>query len=300
MTHRHSRRRWRADLVGYSFILPSFLGLLVFSLLPLVFSLFVSLTDWSFAAGIGHWNYTGLENFKAMWQDEWFLAALKNTVIFTIVTVPIGLVLAMILAVLIDEFCHARLAGVVRISMYMPHICNIVASSAVWIMMYSSYGPFTLLVKSLGWSNPPQWLADFDWALPAIMLVSIWSSLGYRIFIYSAAIQGLPRELYEAAEIDGATSAQRFFHLTVPLLSPSTFFLTITGIIGSFKVFGQINVMTRGGPGHSTYTLVYYVYKAAFSYDKMGYASSMAVILFLILMAVTVYQWTHQKEIGIS
>lgn len=292
----HMTRRLRTDLIGYSFLLPSMAGLLCFSLLPLLFSLYVSLTDWNFLKGVGNWTFVGLHNFAALWTDDWFLASLKNTVLFTVVTVPLGLLISVVLASLIDSFCPARLAGSLRIALYMPHICNIVATAAVWIMMFSSYGPFTQLMRTLGWANPPKWLADYDWALPAVMLVSIWGSLGYRVFIYSAAIQGLPKDLYEAADIDGAGAVKKFLHLTIPLLAPTTFFLTLTGIIGSFKVFGSINVMTKGGPGYATYTLVFYIYKTAFSYYRMGYGSAVAVMLFAMMLLITVYQWNHNKK----
>lgn len=284
------------NLVAYSFLAPSLIGVICFSLIPLIISLYVSLTDWNFSQGLGNWNFIGLTNFINLWKDEWFLASLKNTLIFTVVTVPIGLFLAIIMAVLIDEFCHKKIAGVVRVAMYMPHICNIVAISVVWMALYSKYGPFTQLMRALGWQDPPRFLASYEWALPAIMLVVIWASLGYRVFMYSAAITGLPRDLYEAAEIDGANSIQKFFKLTVPLLKPTTFFLTITGIISSFKVFGYTNVMTGGGPGSSTYTLVYYIYTSAFKYYKMGYASAIAVILFVMLLIVTIIQWVHNNK----
>ncbi|MCL2320104.1 MAG: sugar ABC transporter permease, partial [Treponema sp.] len=181
----------RETFTAYAFLAPCIIGLLCFSLLPVFFSLFVSLTDWNFAKGIGNWNFVGIRNFIDIWSDEWFVAALKNTVIYTVITVPVSLFLALIVAVIIDEFIHAKLAGVVRISMYMPHICNIVATSAVWIAFFSRYGPFTNLMRALGWADPPRWLADYFWALPAVMLVAVWSSLGYRIFIYSAALQGV-------------------------------------------------------------------------------------------------------------
>ena len=286
----------RETFTAYAFLAPCIIGLLCFSLLPVFFSLFVSLTDWNFAKGIGNWNFVGIRNFIDIWSDEWFVAALKNTVIYTVITVPVSLFLALIVAVIIDEFIHAKLAGVVRISMYMPHICNIVATSAVWIAFFSRYGPFTNLMRALGWADPPRWLADYFWALPAVMLVAVWSSLGYRIFIYSAALQGVSRELYEAAEIDGAGRVQKFLRITMPMLQPTTFFLTITGIIGSFQVFGTVNVMTRGGPGHSTYTLVYYIFTSAFSYYRMGYASTIAVFLFFVLLGITVYQWRHNRR----
>ncbi len=290
------QRRRREELVNFSFILPSLLAMICFSLIPMLISLYISLTDWNFAKGLGNWNFVGLDNFRGLWSDAWFTASLKNTLVYTVVTVPVGLLLAILLAVLIDRFVREKLANVIRIAMYMPNICNIVATSAIWIMMFSSYGPFTQLMRTLGWHDPPRFLASYTWALPAVMLVSIWSSLGYRVFIYSAAIQVLPQDLYEAADIDGANGFQKFRCITVPQLAPTTFFLTITGIIASFKVFGTVNVMTGGGPGSSTYTLVYYIYKTAFSYYRMGYASSVAVVLFVILLVITVFQWKHNEK----
>lgn len=274
------------------------LGVLLFSLGPLLLSLFISLTDWNFTKGFGNWNFIWLDNFKALIQDEWFLDSLVNTMLITLVTVPIGLVLAMVLAALIENFCGKRLASVLRVGMYMPHICNIVASSAVWMALLSAYGPFTLLVRALGWNDPPKWLADYHWALPALMLVMIWASLGYRVFIYSASIASMPMDLYESADLDGANGIQKFIHITIPQLRPTTFFLTITGIISSFKVFGYTNIMTKGGPGSSTYTLVYYIYTSAFRYYRFGYASAIAVILFLILLIFTVLQWRHNNDEG--
>ena len=290
------KKTLKKDNIAYLFLLPSMIGVLLFSLGPLLMSLFFSLTDWNFARGFGNWNFVGFDNFKELLSDKWFTDALKNTFLITLVTVPIGLILSMIIAALIDNFCSTRLGNILRVSMYMPHICNIVASSAVWMALLSAYGPFTLMVRALGWEDPPKWLANYDWALPAIMLVMIWAGLGYKIFIYSASMAGMPRDLFESAELDGANKVQQFIHITVPLLSPTTFFLTITGIISSFKVFGYTNIMTQGGPGSSTYTLVYYIYSAAFKYYKFGYASAIAVVLFLILLVVTIIQWRHNGE----
>ena len=284
------------NLVAYSFLLPSLVGVTCFSMIPLVISLYVSLTDWNYTMGIGNWNFIGLQNFIDLWSDEWFIASLKNTLMFTVVTVPISLMLSLIVAVLIDEYIHQKVAGVVRVMLYMPHICNIVAISVVWMALYSKYGPFTQLMRVLGWEDAPRFLASYTWALPAIMLVVIWAGLGYRVFIYSAANTGLPRDLYESADIDGANAVQKFLKITVPLLQPTTFFLTITGIIGSFKVFGYTNVMTSGGPGTSTYTLVYYIYTSAFKYYRMGYGSAIAVVLFIMLLVVTIIQWVHNSK----
>lgn len=290
------KKELKQSLTAASFLAPSLLGLILFSAVPVVFSMFISLTDWNYVNGIGNWNFVWFENFKKLWSDEWFRASLCNTFVYTVVTVPIGLFLAVVIAVLIDQFCAKKLAGMLRVTMYMPKICNIVASAAVWTMLYSTYGPFTQLMKALGWTDPPRFLASYTWALPAIMLMSIWQGLGYHVFLYSASLTSLPKDIYEAADLDGVNGIQRFFYITLPQLKPTTFFLTVTGIISSFKVFGQINVMTHGGPGSSTYTLVYYIYKSAFTYYEMGYASAVAMVLFAILLCVTLYQWHHNKN----
>ena len=290
------KKELKQSLTAASFLAPSLLGLILFSAVPVVFSMFISLTDWNYVNGIGNWNFVWFENFKKLWSDEWFRAALRNTFVYTVVTVPIGLFLAVVIAVLIDQFCAKKLAGVLRVTMYMPKICNIVASAAVWTMLYSTYGPFTQLMKALGWTDPPRFLASYTWALPAVMLMSIWQGLGYHVFLSSASLTSLPKDIYEAADLDGVNGIQRFFYITLPQLKPTTFFLTVTGIISSFKVFGQINVMTHGGPGSSTYTLVYYIYKSAFTYYEMGYASAVAMVLFAILLCVTLYQWHHNKN----
>ncbi len=290
------KRILRENLIAWTFLLPSAVGMVLFSLIPLLISLYVSLTDWNFASGLGNWNFVWFDNFKQLWSDSWFIASLKNTLIYAVITVPVSLVLSLILAAVIDDFCKKKAAGVVRVAMYMPHICNSVAISAVWMALYSKYGPFSLLLRALGWSDPPRFLADYVWALPALMLVSIWAGLGYRVFIYSASLTALPRDLYESADIDGGTWFQKFRYITVPLLKPTTFFLTVTGIISSFKVFAYTNVMTKGGPGSATYTMVYYVYTTAFKYNRMGYASAVAVILFFMLLVITIIQWIHNSR----
>ena len=144
--------------------------------------------------------------------------------------------------------------------------------------------------------NPPQWLGDPKWALPALIIMTIWSGVGYANMIYTSAIQGLPKDVYEAADIDGAGEVTKFFKLTVPFLSPTTFFLVITTFVTSFQVFAPIQIMTRGGPGTATNVLVYYIYTSAFTFYKMGYAAAMSWILFLILFAITIIQWKGQKK----
>lgn len=290
----HLSKQGKTDATGYLFILPNLIGMLMFTLIPLVFSLFISFTDWDFTQGFGNWKLVGLSNFIEMWHDEWFLASLKNTFIFAFTVVPITICLALVVAVVIDKYCFAKLP--LKLALFMPYISNVVAIAIVWVMMYSPWGPFTQLMQAMGWKNTPQWLGDYHWALPSIILMSIWSNIGYATLIYSSAIASLPKDLYEAAEVDGANAMTAFFHITIPELAPTTFFLVITTMINSFQVFAPVQIMTRGGPGTSTHVLVYYIYTAAFTFYRMGYASAISWILFLILLVITLIQWRGQKK----
>lgn len=212
----------RTDLTGYSFLLPNLIGCALFTFIPVLFSLFISFTDWDYTKGFGSWNFVGFQNFIDMWSDEWFVDALKNTLVYTIAVVPITIFLALILSVLIDKYCFAKLP--IRLAMLMPYISNVVAVAIVWVMMYSSFGPVTQLVKALGVENPPKWLADYKWAMPAIILMTIWSNVGYSALIYTSSIQGLPQDVYEAADMDGANEIVKFFKLTIPFLTPHDIF----------------------------------------------------------------------------
>ena len=287
-------KQLKTDLTGYAFILPNIIGVCLFTLFPIVFSLIISFTNWDYTKGFGNWEFIGFQNFIEMWKDKWFTDSLINTVVFAAVVVPVTVFLALALSVIIDKFCFAKLP--IRLAMFMPYISNVVAVAIVWVMMYSPWGPFTQLTQALGVENPPQWLGDQKWALAAIILMTVWSNVGYAIMIYTSAIQGLPQDVYEAADMDGAGEVRKFFKLTVPFLSPTTFFLVITTFITSFQVFAPIQIMTRGGPGTATHVLVYYIYTSAFTFYRMGYASAMSWILFLLLFAVTMIQWQGQKK----
>lgn len=284
----------RIDLTGYLFIAPNLVGMAVFILFPLLFSLFISFTDWEFVRGIGNWTFNAGANYAEMWSDRWFLDSLKNTIIYAFSVVPATVALALVFAVIIDKYCLGKTP--LKLAMFMPYISNIVAVAIVWVMMYSPWGPFTQLMQLMGWKNPPKWLGDYNWALPAVILMSIWSGVGYSIMIYTSSIQGLPQDVYEAADVDGANEVTKFFKITLPGLSPTTFFLVITTLITSFQVFAPIQIMTRGGPGTSTHVLVYYIYTAAFTFYRMGYASAISWVLFLILLIVTLVQWRGQQK----
>ena len=230
-----------------------------------------------------------------LFKDEWFVVSFRNNILFTAVTVPCLLILGLVMADLINR--HTYGGSVIRIMIFIPYIASVVAVCTVWqVMLQPSYGPINEFLRTIGIENLPKWLVDEHWALIAIMLINIWSQVGYYVAVYMSGLKNVSSDLYEAAQIDGASSIQQFRYITVPQVSPTTFFLAIMGIIGSFKVFDMISVLTAGGPGNSTSVMAYYIYKTAFTDFKMGYACALAWILFLLIFAVTLVQWRFQDR----
>ena len=280
---------------GMGFILPSLMGFLIFTFIPVVISLCLSFTSWNFMEGIEGIKFNGLANYIRLFSDEWFLNSYKNNIIFTAVTVPVLIALGLVMATIINKYIYG--GGVVRTMIFIPYIASVVAVCTVWmVLLQPSYGPVNEFLRSIGISNPPGWLADFKWSLPSIMIIYVWQQVGYYSIVFLAGLKGLPEDVYEAAKVDGASSIRQFFSLTVPLISPTTFFLTIMGIIGSFKVFDQISVLTQGGPGSSSSVMAYYVYRTAFDYFEMGYANTLAWALFVLVFIVTLVQWKMQAK----
>ncbi len=286
-----SKGTWRNEnLAGYLFVLPSFTGFLVFVLFPMVFSFFLSFSKWSLISGLDQIKLVGLKNFVMLMQDYQFIAAVQNTLFYTVATVPATVVLGFLLAVLLNKYVYARDA--LKIAVFMPYISSLVAVSVVWrVILYPSFGPVNEFLRSIGISDPPKWFGDPKWALPAIAIESIWIQLGYNVVVFLAGLTAINQDLYDAAAIDGAGAVRRLIHVTIPGIEATTFFLSIMGVIGSFKVFDQISVITQGGPGTSTLVLAYYIYQNAFQFYNMGYASAIAWMLFVAIFAITAVQW---------
>ena len=288
-----TRRRERAALAkGYSFLVPSFLVLLVSVFAPLLFSFYLSFHQWNVVSAAK--PFVGLENFQALLQDRQFLNALKNTAIYSL-HVPFGMAISLSVALLMNQ----RLRGVnfLRTLFFLPSVSSFVAIALVWQWMYHpQFGLANYLLNFFGLPSL-NWLRDPATALISLMLMSIWMGLGYQMVIFLAGLQGIAHELYEAARTDGANAWQRFWKITLPLLWPTTFFILVTSTIGSFQVFSAIYVMTEGGPLHSTDVVVYHIYQNAWEYLKMGYASAMSWVLFLIIMLAT---WLQFKISGNS
>ena len=290
-----SKKARKDFFTGMGFILPSLLGFLIFTFIPVVISLCLSFTSWNFMEGIEGIKFNGLANYIRLFSDEWFLNSYKNNIIFTAVTVPVLIALGLVMATIINKYIYG--GGVVRTMIFIPYIASVVAVCTVWmVLLQPSYGPVNEFFRSIGIANPPGWLADFKWSLPSIMIIYVWQQVGYYSIVFLAGLKGLPEDVYEAAKVDGASSIRQFFSLTVPLISPTTFFLTIMGIIGSFKVFDQISVLTQGGPGSSSSVMAYYVYRTAFDYFEMGYANTLAWALFVLVFIVTLVQWKMQAK----
>jgi multiple sugar transport system permease protein len=282
-------------LAGWSFILPSILGFSTLTVLPILLSLVISFTSWNFLDGLGGMKFIGFDNFKQLVSDKWFVDSLTNNLLFVVGTVPATIVLSLLTAIAINK--GVFLKAPIRLMIFMPYVSSIVAVSIVWGTLYNpSIGPINSFLRSIGIADPPGWLSTSAWALPAIMIMTVWANIGYNMIIYLAGLQGISQDLYEAAKIDGANSMKSFFNITVPLLSPTTFFVLITSIIHSFQVFIAVFVMTKGGPGSSTTVLTYYAYRTGFDFYKMGYSSAMAWVLFLIIFVITYLQWQGQKR----
>ena len=295
MNTKGSKKARKDFFTGMGFILPSLLGFLIFTFIPVVISLCLSFTSWNFMEGIEGIKFNGLANYIRLFSDEWFLNSYKNNIIFTAVTVPVLIALGLVMATIINKYIYG--GGVVRTMIFIPYIASVVAVCTVWmVLLQPSYGPVNEFFRSIGIANPPGWLADFKWSLPSIMVIYVWQQVGYYSIVFLAGLKGLPEDVYEAAKGDGASSIRQFFSLTVPLISPTTFFLTIMGIIGSFKVFDQISVLTQGGPGSSSSVMAYYVYRTAFDYFEMGYANTLAWALFVLVFIVTLVQWKMQAK----
>jgi|LFRM01.1.fsa_nt_gb multiple sugar transport system permease protein len=281
-------RKMRAEeaRTAYLALLPSILILVTFKLYPLAQSLIMSFYDWPLIGDAR--QFVGLANYRKLFSDPDFILSLKNTTTYAIGAVTIGPALSLFLAVLLNR--HLRLKELYRTAYFMPVVTSMVAVSVVWVWIYDpNYGPLNAFLEKLGVSGPA-WLADPRWAMPAMIILAVWRNVGYDMVIFLAGLQDIPAEHYEAAEIDGANSWQKFIKITVPMLRTVIGFVLIMGTIRSFQVFGQIYVMTMGGPMNATLVTVYYLYRQAFEFFRLGYACSAAWVLFVIILTLTVIQ----------
>ncbi len=270
---------------AFIFLAPNLIGFLAFLLIPVVASFGLSFVEWDLLSPM---KWVGFKNYIGLFHDQVFLRVLWNTVYYTLGTVPVGIALSLLLAIALNK--KLRGMKIYRALYFLPVISSYVAVAVVWQWLYNAeFGLLNYLLSLIG-IRGPSWLSSTKWAMPAVMVTSIWKQLGFNMLLFLAGLQGIPSTYYEAAEIDGAGKWTQFSRITVPLLSSTTFFVVVMSIINSFQVFDQVFIMTEGGPARSTSVLVHYLYQNAFEYFKMGNASAIAYILFFLVFLITMLQ----------
>ncbi|MFG2594790.1 carbohydrate ABC transporter membrane protein 1 (CUT1 family) [Streptomyces sp. 840.1] len=273
------RRRQRA---GMFLVAPALLHASLWIGLPVIASVVLAFTKYDVLTPP---QFVGFDNFRDMLDDAVFRKSIVNTVVYTFFTVPFGMALGLLMALALHTGLKAR--GIFRTAIFLPQVTATVAIALVWLWIYNpGNGLFNTLLSFVGIQGPA-WLASTSWAMPSVILVGIWQGIGMKMLIYLAALQSLPKELYEAASVDGASKVRQFFSITLPLLKPATFFVLITSMINAFQSFDQIYILTDGGPANSTTMMTYEIYKSAFREFRVGYACAQSLVLFVLLMGFT-------------
>ena len=299
MSMRHPKSKGNGLLVASPFLLPSLMGLMIFSLLPLIISGLISLTDWNgldqlTKTGFLREHFIGLENYKTILTTPEFWRTLGNTAEYIVLYIPFMLAASLLVAYLLSR--PYKGIGTFRVIYYIPVLTSWVAASLIWKSVLSpQYGALNGILSFFGIQGPG-WLIDEKWAMPAIVLVSVWKDMGFFGLILLSGIVGINRTYYEAADIDGAGGWVKFLKITLPLLTPSIFYVVIVAMINSFQLFPQIMIMTGGGPNGATQVMVERIYQYGFRYFRMGYASAFSWILFAIIMVFTIIQMKGQER----
>lgn len=268
---------------GYVYILPSLFFMVCFCLLPILMSVYFSFTDYNVMTAP---NWVGLDNYRKVFEDPYLKDALKNTLIYVVLTVPIQTFLSLAFAAFFAEKMQNLAGNFLRSAMFIPVIASAVTAGAIWRTIFTTNGGIINSFLEMLGVQGPNWLGDSKTALICICVVAIWKNVGYFLVIYYAGIMGLSPELFEAARIDGATTLQQFFKITLPMLKPINYLVITLGIIWSFQVFDLSYLMTSGGPGRSTVTIVMGIYNSAFKEYRMGYACAMAILLLIVILVI--------------
>ena len=306
-TQAESRRKMSAlekknTLIAYSFLAPNFIGFVVFTLIPVIFSFALAFMDWGGGANI---TFVGLDNFRYIFKDFSFTKsnlgiALKNTVFYTLMTVPLTLLCSLGLALVLNKAVKG--ANFFRAVFFFPYVASLVAICVCWNFLLMKTGPINQILNALGFTMKKSWTSSRDLAIWSIIIVSVWRNAGYYMVMYLAGLQGVPGELYEAATIDGANAWQRFTNVTMPMLTPTTFFNSIMMVSSCFKIYDVVAIMTQGGPGRSTKMLVTYIFELSFGGEgiatsaQYGVASAVSMVLLVIVLLVTIVQFRGEKK----
>lgn len=286
-------RKKKEAVQGILYILPSFILILTFCIIPIFMSGYFSFTDYNVMKPP---VFAGLSNYKKLFQDVYVLDAAKNTLLYVLMTVPAQTILSLIFAAFLAQKMRNRAGGLLRSVMFIPVIASAVTAGTIWRTILATDGGIINTVLNFLHLDSVNWLGSTQTALLSVCIVAVWKNVGYFLVIYYAGIMGISRDLYESARVDGATSLQQFFKITLPMLKPITYLVVTLGIIWSFQVFDLAYLMTGGGPGRSTVTLVMGIYNSAFKQYKMGYACAMAMLLLLMIVIINVIEDVFFKE----
>lgn len=283
--------------LGWIFVMPALIGFSIFTFGSILVSLYYSFTEWNLLASP---QWVGFQNYVNIFtNDKYFYQYMGNTFYFVLLLVPIVLVVSLFLAIFINKRSKGILIKGYRAALFLPSITSTVAISMVWLWIFNpDIGILNSLLNAIGISNPPAWLNSAEWSKPALVIMRVWQMGGYYMLMFLAGLQTVPESLYEAADVDGAGKVQKFFKITLPMLSNTTFIVAILLVIEAFNMFESVFIMTSGGPLGSTSTIMYYIYEKAFSDYQMGYASALAWVFFILIMVVTLVQFKFRNEKG--
>lgn len=285
-------------MIGWLFILPNLLGFLAFTLVPLISGIGISLTDWNVVSGLSGIRFVGLENFAALIGDGAFWRAVGRTVIYAGIGTPLTMLGGLVIALCLNGPIFGRTA--LRVIFFIPHIVSSIALGFVWLLLlHPTSGLVNLALGTLGVADPPTWLVSQQWSLMSLVLITSWAGMGFHSVIFLSALQALPADLYEAAELDGAGWWTKFTTITWRSLMPTTTFLLIMSLISHSQGFGLIAFLTQGGPGESSTTLSYLMYQTGFQYYRFGSAAAMGMMSFLGVLLLTVFFWRFQRGRGL-
>ena len=292
-----NRLKRSENLTGWAFVSPSLLIFVCLTLLPFVVSILLSFVDWNFFSGLKKLKWVGLDNFVDLFngKDRSFLPSLQNSLVYTISIVPASIIVSLIFA-----YCmNGRIYGkkLLRMAFFIPYICSVVAVGSVFKFLFKEEGIINNLLLQAGWiSEPIGFASDDRYTKIPVILLSIWCSIGYQLILFTAAMQNVPTSLYEAAKIDGAGGAMQFIKITLPMISPTIFYLVITRLMAVLKIFGSVNIMTQNSQIRSMTSVVQQIYNTAFRDRKFGDGSAKAMVLFAIILLVTAINFWGQKK----
>lgn len=279
-------------IAGILFAVPSILGFMGFIAIPLVFIFILSFNRIDMMANTI--TFQGISVYKRLLLDEDFWMAFNNTFLYLVIYVPLTLMLGLSMALILNTRVYIR--GLIRTLFIIPYVTTYIATLVVWnVFLHPTNGPVNTLLISWGF-NPPQYMVDTTWALPILAIIGSWKDVGFHCLLFLAALQGVPKDMYESAAIDGANGWKRFRFVTFPLISPTSFFLLLITIIGGLQAFYQMALLTKGGPAFSTTTLTYHIYRTAFEYYDFSYAAAVGVVLFIITFVLVLINWYGQRK----